>query len=71
MYLMEDCRKCNSYNFLINSDQKIFTQPRNLFVAGKNSQVTIIEHYVSDDDSIYFTNSVTEIVADENALLII
>lgn len=55
--------------FLTTSDQKIFTQPRNLFVAGKNSQVTIIEHYVSDDESIYFTNSVTEIVADENAIV--
>ena len=54
--------------FLTNSgNEKIITQPRNLFVAGKNSQVTIIEHFISDDDSIYFTNSVTEIVADENA----
>ncbi len=50
-----------------SGSEKILTQPRNLFVAGKNSQVTIIEHYVSDEDSIYFTNSVTEIVADENA----
>lgn len=55
--------------FLTTSNQKLFTQPRNLFIAGKNSQVTIIEHYISDDDSIYFTNSVTEIVADENAIV--
>ncbi|MFO7524985.1 MAG: SufD family Fe-S cluster assembly protein [Ignavibacteriaceae bacterium] len=55
--------------FLSTSDQKIFTQPRNLFVAGKNSQVTIIEHYISDSDNIYFTNTVTEIVADENAIV--
>ena len=55
--------------FLSTSDQKIFTQPRNLFVAGKNSQVTIIEHYISDDDNIHFTNAVTEIVADENAVV--
>ena len=54
--------------FLTNSgDEKIITQPRNLFVAGKNSQVTIIEHFISNDDSVYFTNSVTEIVAGENA----
>ena len=52
-----------------NGSEKILTQPRNLFVAGKNSQVTIIEHYVSDEDSIYFTNSVTEIVADDNAIV--
>lgn len=52
-----------------SGSEKILTQPRNLFVAGKNSQVTIIEHYVSDEDTVYFTNSVTEIVADENAIV--
>ncbi len=55
--------------FTKSGSEKILTQPRNLFVAAKNSQVTIIEHYVSDEDSIYFTNSVTEIVADENAIV--
>jgi Fe-S cluster assembly protein SufD len=49
--------------------EKIITQPRNLFVAGKNSQVTIIEHYISDQENIYFTNAVTEIVADQNAIV--
>ena len=52
-----------------SGNEKVLTQPRNLFVAGKNSQVTIIEHYVSDEESIYFTNSVTEIVTDENAVV--
>jgi Fe-S cluster assembly protein SufD len=33
--------------------EKIITQPRNLFVAGKNSQLTIIEHYVSDNENIH------------------
>ncbi len=51
-----------------SGNEKILTQPRNLFVAGKNSQVTIIEHYVSDEESIYFTNTVTEIFADESAI---
>ena len=56
--------------FLTKSEKdNVLTQPRNLFIAGKNSQVTIIEHYVSDEESIYFTNSVTEIVADENAIV--
>ena len=49
------------------SDKKFITQPRNLFIAGKNSQLTIIEHYVSNDENIHFTNAVTEIFADENA----
>jgi len=52
-----------------SGSEKILIQPRNLFIAGKNSQVTIIEHYVSEQDSIYFTNAVTEIVADENAIV--
>jgi len=49
--------------------ENILIQPRNLFVAGKNSQATIIEHYASIDDDVYFTNTVTEIFTDENAVL--
>jgi Fe-S cluster assembly protein SufD len=52
-----------------SSNEKVLTQPRNLFIAEKNSQVTIIEHYVSIDQGIYFTNAVTEIVAEENAVV--
>ena len=52
-----------------SGDDKILTQPRNLFVAGKNSQVTIIEHYSSLYEDIYFTNAVTEIYADESAVV--
>lgn len=56
--------------FITDSDkEKFLIQPRNLIVAGKNSQVTVIEHYVSVNESIYFTNNVTEIVADENAVV--
>jgi Fe-S cluster assembly protein SufD len=51
------------------SEEKIIIQPRNLFVASKNSQVTIIEHFVSENDNIYFTNAVTEIVAEDNAIV--
>ena len=51
------------------SEDKIITQPRNLFVASENSQVTIIEHFVSENDNIYFTNAVTEIVAEDNAVV--
>ena len=52
-----------------SDDNKIIVQPRNLFIAGKNSQVTIIEHYVSTGESIYFTNAVTEIIADESSVV--
>ena len=51
------------------SEERIIIQPRNLFVASKNSQVTIIEHFVSENDSIYFTNAVTEIVVEDNAIV--
>ena len=50
-------------------DEKIITQPRNLFIAEKNSQLTIIEHYISDKENIYFTNAVTEIIVNENAVV--
>jgi len=52
-----------------SGSEKILIQPRNLFIAEKNSQVTIIEHYVGNEREIYFTNSVTEIVAEENAVV--
>lgn len=53
----------------IAENNKIFVQPRNLFIAGKNSQSTVIEHYASLKEDIYFTNSVTEIVTEENAFI--
>ena len=49
--------------------KKVLSQPRNLFVAEKNSQATIIEHYIGNEEEIYFTNAVTEIVTEENAIL--
>ena len=56
--------------FLTSSSEKnIISQPRNLYITGKNSQVTIVERYFSLDDGIYFTNVVTEIVTGENSNL--
>lgn len=51
------------------SNEKKLIQPRNLFVAEKNSNVTIIEHYFGNEGETYFTNAVTEIVAEENAVV--
>jgi Fe-S cluster assembly protein SufD len=42
---------------------------RNLVVAGRNSQATIIESYVGVDGEVYFTNAVTEMVLGENAFV--
>jgi Fe-S cluster assembly protein SufD len=50
-------------------EEKLLIQPRNLFVIGKNSQASIIEHYTSFEECTYFTNTVTEVVADENAVV--
>jgi Fe-S cluster assembly protein SufD len=56
--------------FLSSSkDVEILSHPRNLFIADKKSQVLIIEHYAGLDDSIYFTNAVTELYAGENAVV--
>lgn len=43
------------------------SHPRNLFVAGKNSQVKVIELFQTIGDQPSFTNIVTEVVLDENA----
>jgi Fe-S cluster assembly protein SufD len=45
------------------------SHPRNLILAGVNSQATVIESYVGLAPDVYFTNAVTEIVAAENAVL--
>jgi Fe-S cluster assembly protein SufD len=41
--------------------------PRNLIVAYENSQVTIVEDYVSLGEGTTFSNAATELVAGENA----
>jgi Fe-S cluster assembly protein SufD len=45
------------------------SHPRTLILAGVNSQATIIESYGGPEGDVYFTNAVTEIVLEENAVL--
>jgi Fe-S cluster assembly protein SufD len=45
----------------------IWSHPRNRVLVGKNAQATIVETYVGT--GAYFTNSVTEIIADESAVV--
>ena len=45
----------------------VWSHPRNLIVAGRNSQVTVVETYVGKGR--YFTNVVTEIVAGDGAVV--
>ncbi len=44
-----------------------FASPRNLIVAGRNSQVKIVESYHGVGESPYFNNVVTEAAVNENA----
>lgn len=45
------------------------THPRNLIVAGDETQATVVEDYVSLDGEVHFSNVVTEVVAGENSVL--
>ena len=53
--------------FISHGKGKTISQPRNLIVTGTNSHAQIIEHYVSSDDGVYFTNTVTETYLGENS----
>ncbi len=52
---------------IINSDKNTVVHPRNLFIAGKNSQLTIVhcDHSVNHKNS--FINSLSEVFLDDNA----
>ena len=54
-----------------SSGTNVLSQPRNLVIAGAQSQSTLIESYVSlsNDADAYLTNGITEIVMNEGAVL--
>lgn len=45
------------------------THPRALIVGGENSQATVLETFIGTSDTVYFTNAVTEVVLEANAVL--
>lgn len=49
------------------SDNVTVSHTRNLIVAEPNSQCTIIERHIGSDNSVYLSNTVTEIHAADNA----
>ena len=54
---------------MINQDENIFVQNRNLIILGKNSRLTLVH---CDDSLSYgrsFTNSVTEVMLGENSFI--
>jgi Fe-S cluster assembly protein SufD len=50
-------------------DTPSMNHPRNLFVAEEESEVTLVEEYVSVDEGISFCNAATELVAKESAVV--
>jgi Fe-S cluster assembly protein SufD len=45
------------------------SQPRNLIVAEKGSQATVLETYASTGEAAYFTNAATELILADGAVL--
>jgi Fe-S cluster assembly protein SufD len=53
----------------VANGEGIWSHPRNVIVVGSNAQVTIVETYVGTGSGNTFTNSVTEIVAGDGAVI--
>ncbi len=51
------------------SEVPLMTHPRNLVIAEAETQADIVEEYVSLNSGVSFSNSVTELVAGENAVI--
>jgi len=56
-------------NIASAGEGKILLQPRNLIAAGPGAEISVIDSYVSADEGVYFTNSVTEINCAEGAVV--
>lgn len=52
-----------------DSDVPVMTHPRNLIVAERGAQADVVEEHVSLGDAKVFSNSATELVAAENAVI--
>jgi Fe-S cluster assembly protein SufD len=54
-------------NFTGENGKHILSQPRNLIVMGKNTQVKLVDSYHSITDEANFSNIVTEVINGENS----
>jgi len=52
-----------------DSSSPTASYPRNLIIAQRDSQATILESYVGLSDGVYLTNAVTEVSVAENAVV--
>ncbi len=56
-------------NFYTGSEVSLMLQPRNLIVVGENAHIQIIERHQSLSENAVLTNSVTEIFAEQRAMV--
>lgn len=53
----------------VTTQKQLVTYPRVLIVAANGVQGSVIENYVAADEQVYFSNCVTEVVLQDNAIL--
>ena len=53
--------------YVASGESQTVSHPRTLIYAGRESQASIIESFICLEDGAYWTNAVTEIVAEEGA----
>ena len=53
----------------IATDADLATHPRNVVRVGAQAHLTVIEHFVGFNEAAYLTNAVTQIVADQGAVI--
>jgi len=55
--------------YVTRTKENALTQPRNFVHVEKNAELSIIESYINLDSDAYFTNSVSEIYVQDNAVV--
>ncbi|WP_110687993.1 Fe-S cluster assembly protein SufD [Salinicola aestuarinus] len=51
------------------NDVPVMSHPRVLIMAGANSEATVIEHYLGEEEAANFTNVVTEVLLERGAII--
>ena len=51
------------------ANEPVISHPRALVVAGRGAVATVIESYDTTADGVYFTNAVTEVIAQQGAVI--
>ena len=53
----------------VGAEGPVLSQPRVLVLAGEHSQVRVVESHAGDGDASYLSNTVTEVVVNDNAVV--